>query len=468
MSKKNGVFFILTCFVFGTFIFSYPAKLYSEEFNVLPTQSIQSLINNALANNDDVDYVLIEPGTYEEQLIINIPQNKEIHLIGRSYENTTISLPSGITGNVISADGGGKIYLENIKITNGTRSGIRINNSTKMNISNCEIANNKSNIGGGIYNYGSILNISNTKVNNNIANLYGGGIYNDGSLTITDSKIINNSSSLSSGGGIYNAGKLNISNSNIADNNSASFSGIDTITSLENNLAKNNWWGSELGPCNLANNPTGTGNSIADNVDFYPFLLSDPFILTPISNNNQPKEEDNGNNDNPPSTPPPDVNNESPSNNQLNSGTNNKSLDNKTLASNWYPSCTLLDHYIYLYDSPIKGFMQLFYNTILLREPDMEGFNHWVNLLESDIKDASGIAECLFFSQENKERIENLNNNDFLKYLYNSILFRDFDESGFNYWILELEKGKTKQDLFNSFTNSAEWEDICLKFKIKP
>jgi hypothetical protein len=98
----------------------------------------------------------------------------------------------------------------------------------------------------------------------------------------------------------------------------------------------------------------------------------------------------------------------------------------------------------------------------------MEGFNHWVNLLESDIKDASDIAECLFFSQENKERMENLNNNDFLKYLYNSILFRDFDESGFNYWILELEKGKTKQDLFNSFTNSAEWEDICLKFKIKP
>ena len=95
----------------------------------------QSLINNALANNDDVDYVLIEPGTYEEQLIINIPQIRN-PFDWKQLENT-IKFTFRDYWKCYPADGGGKIYLENIKITNGTRSGIYINNSLYFFINAC-------------------------------------------------------------------------------------------------------------------------------------------------------------------------------------------------------------------------------------------------------------------------------------------------------------------------------------------
>ena len=159
----------------------------------------------------DSNYIYIESGTYSEQLIINIPSGREIHLIGSSSDTTVISLPSGVTGNVISADGGGKIYLEKVKITNGTRSGILNKNSTIIYLKECLIENNSSTFGGGINNSGGILSINNSKIINNKASLYGGGIYNDGTATITASLISNNSSTNSDGGGIYNLGNLIIS-----------------------------------------------------------------------------------------------------------------------------------------------------------------------------------------------------------------------------------------------------------------
>ncbi|MCD4676527.1 MAG: hypothetical protein K8S18_11120, partial [Desulfobacula sp.] len=45
--------------------------------------------------------------------------------------------------------------------------------------------------------------------------------------------------------------------------------GIDTIN------AENNWWGSDTGP-NHSSNPGGTGDSVSDFVDFFPYLMG-PF-----------------------------------------------------------------------------------------------------------------------------------------------------------------------------------------------
>ncbi|MCX6383236.1 MAG: hypothetical protein NTV16_01945 [Actinobacteria bacterium] len=274
------------------------SEILAEDINVAVVEKIQPAINKALTNSDNIDYIYIAAGTFEERIIIVIYSGQEIHLIGSGPNNTIISLPSGLTGNVISADGGGKIFIEGIKIMNGTRSGILNKNMTDISLNNCVIEKNFSTFGGGINNIGNMV-INNCIINDNSTNLNGGGIYNDGSLNINNSKITNNSSILSTGGGIYNAGILNISNSTIASNNALNYGGIDTISSSQDNIAINNWWGSELGPYNAANNPLGVGNSIADNVSFSPFLTSDPFL--PVQQeDNLPPDEGNGSDDVPP------------------------------------------------------------------------------------------------------------------------------------------------------------------------
>jgi hypothetical protein len=436
----------------------------AETINISLAEKVQPAISQALANSDDIDYIYIPAGTFEEQIIIVIPTGQEIHLIGSGPDNTIISLPSAKTGNVISADGGGKIYIEGIKIINGTRSGISINNDTYVYLNNCAICNNSNNIGGGINNYGGNLIITNSVIENNNSILNGGGIYNDGSLNISNSKITNNSSVLSTGGGIYNAGILNISNSTIKSNTAINYGGIDTINPLQNNITVNNWWGSELGPYNTVNNPLGVGNSVADNVGFSPFLTSDPFI--PVQPEDKlPPDEGNGSNDD----PPPMSGNESGSNNINNSPVNNSSNISGSpyffsQGSNYFS----FNHYLNSYGSPAKGFIALLYQSILGREPDIEGLDYWQQILENNSNNASGIAGCLFFSEENIARIKEFDNNDFIKYLYQSILFREYDINSYEGWLNCMKSGATEQDLFDSFVASKEWADICFKFGINP
>jgi hypothetical protein len=432
------------------------SEILAEDINVVLAEKIQSSISIALNNSDDIDYIYIPAGTFVEQLIIVIPSGQEIHLIGIGPDSTIISLPSGKTGNVISADGGGKIFIEGMKITNGTRSGISINNDTYVYLNNCNISNNSNNIGGGINNYGGNLNITNSVIENNNSFLNGGGIYNDGSLNISNSKITNNSSTLSTGGGIYNAGILNISNSTIINNTATNYGGIDTISSSENNIATNNWWGSELGPYNATNNPLGVGNSVADNIGFLPFLTIDPFL--PVQpEDNLPPDEGNGSNDD---SPPANINNAPVSNNSNISS----SLYLFSQGSRYFS----LNHYLNFYGSSPEGFIVLLYHNILGREPDAEGLGYWQQVLESNTKNASYIAGCLFFSEENNSRIEAFENSDFIKYLYQSILFREYDINGCNEWLNCMSSGETKQYLFDSFTASKEWSDICSKFSINP
>ena len=164
--KFQFVVMIVFCvsIVFNLLITS---EIMAENIDVAAGEKIQPAINKALANGDNIDYIHIAAGTFEEQIIIGNFSGQEIHLIGIGPDNTIISLPSGIDGNVISADGWGKVFIENMKIMNGTQSGISINNDTYVYLNNCTISNNSSDIGGGIYNYGGNLIIINSVIENN-------------------------------------------------------------------------------------------------------------------------------------------------------------------------------------------------------------------------------------------------------------------------------------------------------------
>lgn len=74
-----------------------------------------------------------------------------------------------------------------------------------------------------------------------------------------------------------------ISQDTIRNNVTWGFLNTSTTTTV---LARNNYWGSELGPYHPGTNPTGLGDRVSDNVDFQPWvILATPLPVTNITAN---------------------------------------------------------------------------------------------------------------------------------------------------------------------------------------
>ena len=115
-----------------------------------------------------------------------------------------------------------------------------IGNGVPVNMSNVAIRNGKADIGGGIYNRGT-LSLSNVTVISNTASSGGGGIYNAGNLTLNDSTIISNTAT-NAGGGIYNGANLTLNDSTVSGNTSGDAGGIfngDTLALVNSTISAN-------------------------------------------------------------------------------------------------------------------------------------------------------------------------------------------------------------------------------------
>ena len=210
-------------------IFSF---LFAGVINVPDDQpTIQAGLNAA----DSSDTVLVQPGTYYENIFW--PDKNGIKLISAGYSNNTI-IDGGGNSSVIyinpqSANIDTTTLIKGFKITNGGNvnygGGIFINNSNPklmlLSIKNnnagekaggifCDnsspilidvtISGNSANGGGGIFCDNSSPTITEVTISGNSANyVHGGGIYCDNSSpTITDVTISGNSASYY-GGGIF-------------------------------------------------------------------------------------------------------------------------------------------------------------------------------------------------------------------------------------------------------------------------
>lgn len=168
-------------------------------------------------------------GHTHDSIIIN--EGATLNLFDCNPEATHQGDFSNYTGGLITSTGfGDHIYNEgtfnmyggSIVENSHTEAGGGLYNEENANFTmyNGCISNNSSDLGGGIYNKGNVK-IYGGKISNNYTNWYsreGGGIYNDGgSLEITNASIDHNSSKY--GGGIYStSGMITISNSDIVYN----------------------------------------------------------------------------------------------------------------------------------------------------------------------------------------------------------------------------------------------------------
>lgn len=232
-----------------------------------------------------------------------------------SSGNITIN-NTNIASNSATVFGGG-IYNEGAvnlngdtideNIGSGTFGGGAIYNQLgSIYASGTSFSNNIAPFGGAIWNNGGSLNFDKTTFMGNRTSDtqnygYGGGILNDnlGSLTITNSSFSNNiahvggalantssglfsvttsvftgNSAVSGQGGSIGNFNINatVSGNCIVGNTSQSVYNGDYNYILD---ATNSWWGTASGPTH-SSNPSGTGDSVSDYVNFTPWLTSPP------------------------------------------------------------------------------------------------------------------------------------------------------------------------------------------------
>jgi CSLREA domain-containing protein len=111
--------------------------------------------------------------------------------------------------------------------------------------------------GGGLYNDGENLTLTNCLISDHTAKDGGGGIYNSGTLTISYSTFSDNTSTGGPGGGIYNDGTLHVNSSTILGNAAVSGAGgglyntgvatVDNSTIFDNHADSNRYWGGGIG-----------------------------------------------------------------------------------------------------------------------------------------------------------------------------------------------------------------------------
>ena len=238
----------------------YVATTGNDSWSCSSTGSPCATITGAIGKATAGDAIYVATGTYTGSL-------SQVVLIGKN-----VVLSGGWNVGFTSQTG-----LSTIDGQNARRSVyVGYNTTTSLDhfiIKNGYISGSGSGKGGGIYNSYGNLTITDSSIQNNVADGgHGGGIYNDGgNLTITNSSIQNNSTVSQSGGGIYTYyGNLTITNSSIQNNTSSSLGGgIYTVygtltldnTTISNNVATLYGGGIGINSSLNANNVTISNNT---------------------------------------------------------------------------------------------------------------------------------------------------------------------------------------------------------------
>ena len=106
-----------------------------------------------------------------------------------------------------------------------------------------------------------------------------------------------------------------------------------------------------------------------------------------------------------------------------------------------------------------KNFVKRLYNKVLGREPDEEGLNNWSIALTNGKLSAAEVAIGFFASPEYTSQKKS--GRDFLTDLYATMMNREPDAPGLEHWLTKLANGTTRATVFNGFCTSPEFNTLC-------
>lgn len=112
----------------------------------------------------------------------------------------------------------------------------------------------------------------------------------------------------------------------------------------------------------------------------------------------------------------------------------------------------------------VTQFITRLYGVCFNREPDVDGLNHNCELLWDHTLTATQMAHGFIFSQE----FQNLGLDDsaFVDSLYRSMMDREADEDGKNYWMDKLANGTSREEVFLGFAKSVEFNNLCKRYGV--
>ncbi|NOQ64830.1 MAG: DUF4214 domain-containing protein [Methyloprofundus sp.] len=105
----------------------------------------------------------------------------------------------------------------------------------------------------------------------------------------------------------------------------------------------------------------------------------------------------------------------------------------------------------------IENFIKRLYLNILGRPADSGGLAHWVLVLQES--SATNVAFGFFNSAEFKGLT--LSHAEFVNIIYRTVLGREADVGGLNFWVSELDKGTLKVFILYGFFQSGEMADLA-------
>lgn len=113
-------------------------------------------------------------------------------------------------------------------------------------------------------------------------------------------------------------------------------------------------------------------------------------------------------------------------------------------------------------NAELSAFVARCYEKVMLRTSDADGMNYWTGLLLTKKMTPEQVAEKFVTAPEFVQR--NYNNTEFIKILYQTFMGRAYDQGGLEYWIGQMNAGRSRTDILHSFATSKEFQMIIRSF----
>ena len=110
-------------------------------------------------------------------------------------------------------------------------------------------------------------------------------------------------------------------------------------------------------------------------------------------------------------------------------------------------------------EQKIGAFVTRCYRLILGREPDETGFAHWTEGIINGRFAGTDILKGFIYSQEYVNGGHS--DSDYVTMLYNTVLDRSPDQTGFADWTLKLKQNFTRKYVLRGFAGSKEFKALC-------
>ena len=110
----------------------------------------------------------------------------------------------------------------------------------------------------------------------------------------------------------------------------------------------------------------------------------------------------------------------------------------------------------------INDFVERLYNKILGRLSEPEGKSFWANDLITRRNNIKDVIRGFYQSPEFIGR--KLTNEEFVRTLYNSILGREPEQGGLDFWVNELKNGQSRDWVISCFLESDEFKELVIYY----